>query len=114
MNKELVIENIKEWIQLDNELKELQRASKERRVRKKEITNVLVDIMRDNEIDCFNVSDGKLIYTQSKVKSTLSKKYLLDTLSNYYKNNPEQGREVAEFILNNREEKIRENIRMKV
>jgi len=114
MNKELIIENIKEWVQLDNELKELQKASKERRDRKKEITEVLVNIMRDNEIDCFNMNEGKLIYTQSKVKGTLSKKYLLETLSNYYKNNPEQGMEVAQYILDNREEKIKENIRRKV
>lgn len=115
MNKELIVDSIKEWIKIDNELKEIQRAAKERRARKKEITNVLVNIMRDNEIDCFDVNseDGKLIYTQNKVKTGITKKYLMDTLSNFYKECPDKGREVAEFILNNRGETVKENIRRK-
>jgi hypothetical protein len=115
MNKELIVDSIKEWIQLDNELKEIQKASKERRTRKKEITALLVDIMRENEIDCFdvNANEGKLLYTQSKVKTGITKKYLMDTLSNFYKDKPDYGIEVADYILNNREEKIKENIRRK-
>ena len=34
----------------------------------------LVNIMKENEIDCFDISDGKLMYTKSKVKQALSKK----------------------------------------
>lgn len=114
MNKEVLIENIKEWIQIDNELKELQKAARERRERKKELTASLVDVMRDNEIDCFDVNDGKLIYTQTKVKETMSKKYLLNTLSNFFKDDPEQALNLSEFILNNRQEKVRENIKRKL
>ena len=114
MNKEVLIENIKEWIQIDNELKELQKAARERRERKKELTASLVDVMRDNEIDCFDVNDGKLIYTQTKVKETMSKKYLLNTLSNFFKDDPEKALNLSEFILNNRQEKVRENIKRKV
>ena len=77
MNKEQLIENIKEWINIDNELKEIQKAAKERRQRKKDLTSSLVNVMKDNEIDCFDVNDGKLIYTQNKVKSNLTKKSLL-------------------------------------
>ena len=114
MNKEVLIENIKEWITIDNELKELQKAARERRERKKELTASLVDVMRDNEIDCFDVNDGKLIYTQTKVKESMSKKYLLNTLGNFFKDDPEQALHLSEFILNNRQEKVRENIKRKV
>lgn len=115
VNKELIVNSIKEWIQLDNELKELQKASKERRTKKKEITTLLVDIMREHDIDCFdvNANEGKLVYTQNKVKTGITKKYLMDVLSNFYKDKPDYGKEVAEYILNNREEKIKENIRRK-
>ena len=54
MEKEILIQNIREWLQIDNELKELRRAAKERRERKKELTNDLVDIMKNLE----NIKDG--------------------------------------------------------
>jgi hypothetical protein len=114
MDKDQVVENIKEWIQIDNELKEISKVAKERRERKKELTNNLVDIMKNNEIDCFDVKDDKLIYTKNKVKSTLSKKTLMTALQNYYKDDPQQGQQVTEFLLNSREEKIKESIRRKV
>jgi hypothetical protein len=114
MDKEHVVESIKEWIQIDNELKEIARVAKERRERKKELTNNLVDIMKNNEIDCFDVKDDKLIYTKNKVKSTLSKKTLMTALQNYYKDDPQQGQQVTEFLLNSREEKVKESIRRKV
>lgn len=114
MEKEQLVESIREWIQIDNELKELQRAAKERRERKKEITNNLVEVMRTNEIDCFDVNEGKLVYSKNKVKSGLSKKYLMNTLHNYFKNDPVEAKRVSDYILNSREEKIKETIRRKI
>jgi hypothetical protein len=114
MDKEQLVNNIKEWIKIDNELRELQKVSKERRERKKQLTNNLVDIMRENEIDCFDVNDGKIVYTKNKVKQTLNKKYLLSTLQNFYNDDPIQAKQLTEFILNNREEIVKENIRRKI
>ena len=113
-DKEALIQNIKEWIQIDNELKELQNASRERRQRKKELTSNLVEVMKDNEIDCFDTNDGKLIYSQTKTRQSVSKKYLLSTLLNFYKDDPLTAKQVTEYILNNREEKINENVRRKL
>jgi len=50
MNKEELVANIKQWITLDEEIKNLQRQIKEKRNEKKENTETLVRIMRDNEI----------------------------------------------------------------
>ena len=58
--------------------------------------------MRNNDIDCFDIQDGKLIYTKKKVKAPLSKKHLLSSLSNYFKNNKDIITELSEFILNSR------------
>jgi len=112
-NKEILIDNVKEWLTLDNEMKELQKAMKERRKKKKELTSSLVEIMRTNEIDCLDVNDGKLIYTKRKVKAPLSKKHLLGSLAKYFKNDRERIQELTTFILDSREEKIKENIKRK-
>ena len=113
MDKDILAENIKEWIQIENELTELRRAAKERRARKKELTNSLVDIMKQNEIDCFDVNGSKLIYTQRKTKSAINKKHLLNVLQHYYANEPQKAAELTSIILESREEKINETIRHK-
>ena len=54
------------------------------------------------------------IYTKQKIKKSLSKKYLMKCLTQYFKEDSQQAKQVSNFILNNREEKIKENIRRKV
>ena len=75
-DKKKLIDNVKNWITLDTEIKHLQKLAKEKRKEKKTYTEALVNIMRDNEIDCFDIHDGKLLYTKRKVKAPLSKNIL--------------------------------------
>ena len=50
--------------------------------RKKEITTgILVNIMKVNDIDCFDITDGQLIYSKKNLKKPLSKKHLLNCIS---------------------------------
>ena len=112
-DKKELITNVKNWITLDSEIKQLQKLMKEKRKEKKAYTESLVNIMRDNEIDCFDIQDGKLLYTKKKVKAPLSKKHLIASLGNYFKDNKDLITELSDFILNSREEKIKENIRRK-
>ncbi len=116
MDKEELITNIKGWIQLDEEIKTLQKQIKEKRNEKKQNTETLVRIMRDNEIDCFDLDSngGKLIYTKRKIKKSLSKKHLMKCLMTYFKEDTLQAKEISNFILSNREEQIKENIRRKI
>jgi hypothetical protein len=113
--KEVLVSTIKEWIQNDNEIKELQREIKARKERKKTISDKLVDVMKTNDIDCFDINDGKLIYTQNKVKTSLSKKHITACLEKYFKNsdNKEIVDDLSNFILDNREVKVTETIRRK-
>ena len=116
MDKEKLIGRIKQWITTDDEIKQLQRQIKEKRVEKKDITETLVEVMRSNEIDCFDLDSkgGKLIYTKKKIKQSLSKKHLMTCLMQYFKEDSNQAKDVSDFILNNRTEKIKENIRRKM
>ena len=111
-NKEELKETIREWIQLDNEIKTLQFEMKSRKDKKKNLSDKLVNIMRDNEIDCFNVNDGKLMYSQTKVKGTINKNYLLATIAKCL-DDQEQAQEITKFILDNRDIKVKESIKRK-
>jgi len=112
--KEILVGKVKEWISHDDEIKILQKRIKEHRTEKKALTDNLLDIMKTNEIDCFDINDGKLIFTKNKVKAPLNKKTLLSSLDKYFENNPDiDANNVGEFILESREIQIKENIRRK-
>jgi len=111
--KEELIANIKEWMRAENDIKALQLELKKHREIKKKLTDSLVDIMKDNEIDCFDVKDGKLIYTQRKSKVPLNKKTLLSALEKAFPHDSGKAQELSEFILDTRQENIKESIRLK-
>ena len=113
-DKRELVENVKKWIDIDNDIKELQKVMREKRKEKKLYTQSLVDIMKTNDIDCFDMKSGKLIYTKKTVKAPLSKKHLFESLTKYFQNNKELCDELGQFILETRKEKIKENIRRKV
>jgi hypothetical protein len=112
--KEQLVNTVKEWITIDQQMSVLQREIKQRRNRKKELTSILVEIMKTNEIDCFDINDGKIIYTQNKVRSPINKKHILECLSKYFGDNTDiHIDDITQFILDNREMKTKENIRLK-
>ena len=112
-DKNELVNNVKNWINIDNDIKELQKIIKEKRKEKKVYTEKLVDIMKSNDIDCFDMKSGKLVYSRRTVKAPLSKKHLFSSLSQYFKNNKDIIDELGQFILDSRAEKVRENIKRK-
>ena len=114
MSNEVLLDNVKQWINIDNEIRQLQGAIKERRKQKKELTDNLVHTMKQNDIDVFNIPDGELIYTKTRSKTPLSKKHLLLSLSQYFKNDKEMVERLGTFILDSRQIKEKEKIKRKI
>ena len=112
--QEELINHIRKWIKFDEDIKNLQKDIRQLKQEKKQLTNALVDIMRDNEIGEINTSTGKLIYTTRKTKKSISKKYLTSILSKFFEEDATKATELSQYILNNREEVVRENIRRKI
>jgi hypothetical protein len=112
--KEQLVQQIKGWMANDNEMRDLQSRLKELKEKRKGFSDNLVEIMRKNEIDCFDVNDGKLIYTKTKVKAPLNKNTLVTSLMKYFKDDDDQAKELSTFLLESREEKVKESIRRKV
>ena len=115
MNKTDLLSTVKTWIELDDQIKTLQKNIRDKRVIKKEATEALVETMRQNDIDCFELGQGnKLIYTKRKSKKPLSKKHLLKALGTYFKGNELQAKEVSKYIMSTREDNIKEDLRRKI
>ena len=112
--KSELVTNIKEWIKLDTELTKMKLEIKLKTIKKKELTDTLVNTMKNNSIDCFNINGGALIYKQKKNKKTISGKFLLAQLKEYYKDSPEMANDITKKILDNREEVIKDEITRKI
>lgn len=109
-----MIQRIKQWFAIENKLTELSSQMKELRKMRKELNVDLLEIMKTHNIDCFDCNSGKIMYTRNNVKKTINKKYLNDILQKYYGNdNSQEAQELCEFILDNREIQVKENIKFK-
>jgi hypothetical protein len=113
-NKEKMAQNIKNWLQADKDIKLLQKELKDRKKKKSDYTNVLLQIMKTNEIDCFDISEGKIMYTQSNVKKPINKQHLMECLEKYFEKNPTiPTDDIVKYILENRPTNVKESIRHK-
>lgn len=112
-NKEQLVTIVKEWVRLDNEIRKLQSEVRNRRNERTKISQELISTMKQNEIDCFDLKEGQLLYTRKNVKKPINKRILLEILGKYYEGDFMKAGEVQEFIMNNREETVKESIRMK-
>lgn len=112
--KEILITNIKQWVKLDNEIRSLKKEENIRKNERKKINDQLIEIMKDNEIDCIDIKDGQICYNQKSVKKPITKKYLMQILAKYFQGDMERAEHANDFILNNREETIKESITRKI
>ena len=119
-SKEELVSIIKEWIDNDEKVKEMQTIIKEYKAKKKTLTQMLLNIMKNNEIDCFDINSGKIVYCKSKTTASLNKKTLIDSLEKFFKEKTDLNinididiNSISDYILNNREIKVNENIKRK-
>ena len=112
--KEELISSIKEWIKIDNDILKHTKEIKDMKKKQKLLTNSLVNVMKNNQLECFDINGGKILYKKSKCKKPINTKTLLNTLKTYYNDNPNKAEEITDYILKNREEVIKETIRRKL
>jgi hypothetical protein len=112
--KEQLVSNVREWIKIDNEVAQLKAEIKERTNKKKMLTENLVSVMKTNNIDCFDINGGALVYKKNTVKKPINGKTLLSALQNYYKTDPNIAEDIAKHVMNSREEQIKETIKRKI
>ena len=110
INKQALVAIIREWVKNDNEIRELKKQETIRKNANKALTTNLIEIMRSNELDCFDINDGCILYKKTNVKKPLSKKTLYQLLNEYYKDDQGKAAEVSEFLMEKREQVVKEKI----
>lgn len=112
--KEELITNIKEWVKTDNDIIKLKKDIKELNQKKKVLTESLMNVMKKNQIDCFDINNGSIIYKKNTTKKPINAKTLTTALNAYYKNNTGMVEELTKHILDSREESVKETIKRKI
>lgn len=114
MEKEQLVKIIKDWVKLDNEMRTLQRELNIRKIEKKNTTSRVMEIMRSNNIDCFDMKDGQILYKKRNVKKPVTKSILMEILSTYYEGDQEKAHELNNYIMENRKVSVSETIVRKI
>ena len=113
-NKAELIQIIKDWISVDNDIRNI---NKELRIRKESLKNIsqnLMKTMKENEIDEFDIKGGKLMYSKTNVKKPITKKGLFDILTKYYNGDLMQATQINDYIIENREDVVKETLVRKI
>jgi hypothetical protein len=100
--------NVKEWLTLDDDIITLQKAIKDRKIKKNDLTPKILDFMNRFKINDLNTNNGKLKFTKSLQTKPLNKQFLISRLGDFFKDFS-KGEKAASFILENRdkEEKLK-------
>jgi hypothetical protein len=104
---------IREWIDAEDKIKELNKEVRVLRVKKTQITEELIRVMSEKNIDCINLlNERRLVHTKSKVKSAISKRSLMLTLTKYFTEDVDVE-SLIEHIMCDRDERTVDVIRLK-
>jgi hypothetical protein len=99
--KDNLKDNVKEYLEIDDQIKALNKAIVERRKQKSKLSADILTMMNKFEIDNMNTKNGRLIYSVSNTSKPLSKKNLVDGLNIYFKNE-DTAKSVSQIVLDSR------------
>jgi hypothetical protein len=101
--KEKLQSNVKEYLELDEQIVALKKAVKERNDSRKKLSEEILDIMKKIDINHMNIKDGKLVSKVTNNFKSLTHRSLNDSLQNIFKNDDEALQKAFNTILENRE-----------
>jgi hypothetical protein len=103
---------IQQWIQMDNQLKQLNEKTKELRDKRNTLEEKITDHAFSNNLSdaTVKISDGRLKFVNTRVQEPLTFKYLEKTLSEVIKNES-QVKLILEHVKQKRSSKIIQEIK---
>jgi predicted translin family RNA/ssDNA-binding protein len=111
-NNELV-GKIKDWIQLDTEINQINNTLKDKKKQKKELTDMLLSIMKSKDIEVVKLNDGSIEIKKNKVKKAINKNHLLQCLSDHM-DDVDVVKQIVKNIFDKRDESVKESISRRV
>lgn len=114
ITKDQLKDYLRQWVRVENEIGTLNAEIKKRRLLHQQLSSSLLSVMRQNEIDCFDLANGRIVYSKTKTRAPLNNGQLKTALTTYYKDDADKATNLTQFLLASRVEKTRESIKMKI
>jgi len=102
---------VTEYLKLDNEIKKLSKAIKDRKQKKENLEETIITYLQCNDISQINLNERQLVCRTSKRTSGLSQKNL-DSAFHEYFTNSEEAKKIIEFIMSKKTVKHTPKLRL--
>jgi hypothetical protein len=103
---------LKEWLILEDELKVLASAVKEKKKRMGILQGLITKTMKGHKLARVNIKSGSILYQNKVTKESMGKKFIVSRLTEYFKGDIIKATEVYNFLEENRGKKIKDNIKL--
>jgi len=103
---------LKEWLILEDELKILANAVKEKKKRMGILQGLITKTMKGHKLARVNIKSGSILYQNKVTKESMGKRFIVSRLTEYFKGDIIKATEVYNFLEENRGKKIKDNIKL--
>jgi len=104
---------IKEWISLDDDIRILQSAIKEKKKKQTALTPYITKYLEENDIKHIIDKSGTINYTKSETKKSLSKEYMTTKIAEYIKD-VDKSKKLVEYLMDKRETTLKYRLKRQV
>jgi hypothetical protein len=103
---------LKEWLILEDELKVLSNAVKEKKKRMGILQGLITKTMKGHKLARVNIKSGAILYQNKITKESMGKRFIVSRLTEYFKGDIIKATEVYNFLEENRGKRIKDNIKL--
>jgi len=114
IQKEDLTSIVKSWVVNDNQIRALNKKLRELRQEKKKHNESMIRVMKQYEIDNFDVKDGQIHFKQENRRETLTQSKLLEILAKHPQLEQQQANLLSQFVYDNRKVITKDVITRKV
>ena len=94
---------VKKWLEIDNMIKKVQEALKEKRMLRDKLSQVITGFMCKYNIEDLNTKEGRIRCRVSQVKAPLNKRVIKEKITDYFKNDENKKEEFIQKVYEERD-----------
>ena len=103
---------LKEWLALEDDLKVLSAAVREKKKRMGILQGLITKTMKGHKIARVNIKSGAILYQNKQTKESMGKKFIITKLTEYFKGDIIKATEIYNYLEEKRGKKMKENIKL--
>ena len=103
---------LKEWLTLEDDLKVLSAAVREKRKRMGILQGLITKTMKGHKIARVNIKSGAILYQNKQIKESMGKKFIISKLTEYFKGDIIKATEIFNYLEEHRGKKSKDNIKL--